>query len=825
MNKEGVIYNQEVTKAINIAQKIGRENLNAYYTGAHLIKAMLTRDLSLQKHLEALGVDVFYLEEWAEVRIEELPKSPNKYSCEPDEIIDEIFAEADQIREILDEQEISLFAVITAISSPGVAFSFDQMKTFPVTRNELLKDVSSFGEDNMTGTAEPIKKANKGFIQKYCINTKDKVKKKNKKELLVGRDTEINKITEILCRYSKQNVLIIGDHGVGKTALIEGFVQKVLLKQIPDILGGLEIFELDMGALIAGASYKGEIEDRIKNIAHEMKAIPKSVLIIEEFHSLFGSHGSDSGIINLLKSELSNGLTLIATSTIEEYTKKIEKEQGLAGMFELLKLEESTDEIHFRMLKQTLEDYQVHHKISIDDQTMREAIRLSQRYMKEKSLPASAIDLIDHTMSVLKTAGESFLKERNHLLARIIHLEDNTNNYIEDERKMHADWLLKDLVEKTKYLISTADTNEQENELPEFENTDELLAYARNLIEKTEKIAQEKRTNITDFDLALIISQKTNIPTGKLKEEEKQRLNEMEGVLAKRVVGQDHAITIVSEAVLETRSGLSKAGQPIGSFFFLGPTGTGKTELAKSLAEFLFQDENAIIRFDMSEFKEEHSAALLYGAPPGYVGYEEGGLLVNKIRQKPYSIVLFDEIEKAHSSVFDVFLQIMDEGKLHDRLGKEGDFSNAIILFTSNIGSEFIVESFGNGEIPQSSKLLEMMSRFFRPEFLGRLTETIPFAPISKDNALKIFEIHLKKELLDLAKGLNINLDITHEAKEFLSTEGYDIKYGARPLKGVIRGRLRRPLAKKIVSGEFKDGDDIEVSLNEQELVWKKTNE
>lgn len=818
MNQEEITYSQEVTKALNIAQKIGRENLNAQYTGAHLLKAMLNRDLSLLKHLENLGIDVFYLEEWAEVRIEELPKSPNKYSCEPDEIIDEIFAEADQIREILEEQEISLFAVMTAISSPGVAFSFDQMKTFPVTRNELLKDINLFGED----PAEPVKKTNKGFIQKYCINTKDKVKKKNKKELLVGRDTEINKITEILCRYSKQNVLIIGDHGVGKTALIEGFVQKVLLKQIPDILGGLEIFELDMGALIAGASYKGEIEDRIKNIAQEMKAIPKAVLIIEEFHSLFGSHGSDSGIINLLKSELSNGLTLIATSTIEEYTKKIEKEQGLAGMFELLKLEESTDEIHFRMLKQTLEDYQIHHKISIDDQTMREAIRLSQRYMKEKSLPASAIDLIDHTMSVLKTAGESFLKERNHLLTRIIHLEDNTNNYLQDERKMHADWLLKDLVEKTKYLISTAETSEQENELPEFENTETLLSYSRDLIEKTEKIAQEKRTNITDFDLALIISQKTNIPIGKLKEEEKQRLNEMEGVLAKRVVGQDHAITIVSEAVLETRSGLSKAGQPIGSFFFLGPTGTGKTELAKSLAEFLFQDENAIIRFDMSEFKEEHSAALLYGAPPGYVGYEEGGLLVNKIRQKPYSIVLFDEIEKAHTSVFDVFLQIMDEGKLHDRLGKEGDFSNAIILFTSNIGSEFIVESFVNGEIPQSSKLLEIMSRFFRPEFLGRLTETIPFAPISKDNAFKIFEIHLKKELLDLAKGLHIDLDITQEAKEYLSTEGYDIKYGARPLKGVIRGRLRRPLAKKIVSGEFKEGDHIQVSLNEQELIWKK---
>ncbi|MDR2205430.1 MAG: ATP-dependent Clp protease ATP-binding subunit [Flavobacteriaceae bacterium] len=821
MNEE-VTYNSEVTKALNIAQKIGRENLNAQYTGAHLIKAMLNRDLSLLKQLETIGIDVFYLEEWAEVRIEELPKSPGRYSCEPDEVIDEIFAEADSVRELLNEEDISLFAVMVAISSPGVAFNFDQMKTFPVTRNELLKDVSTFGENSeMTTIAEPVKKT-KGFIQKYCINKKEQIKKKNKQELLVGRDTEINKITEILCRFSKQNVLVIGDHGVGKTALIEGFVQKVLLKQIPDILSGVEIFELDMGALIAGASYKGEIEDRIKNIAEELKSIPKAVLIIEELHSLFGNHSSDSGIINLLKSELSNGLTVIATSTIEEYTKKIEKEQGLAGMFELLKLEEADDETHFRMLKQTLEDYQAHHKITIDDATIKEAIRLSKRYMKEKSLPASAIDLVDHTMAVLKTAGESFLKERNHLVTKIIHLEDNTKQYNEEERRMHADWLLKDLVEKTKYLISTADTFEEEKEHLEFKNTDELLQYARTLIEKAEKIAQEKRSNITEFDLALIISQKTNIPIGKLKEEEKQRLNEMEGVLAQRVVGQDHAISIISDAILETRSGLSKAGQPIGSFFFLGPTGTGKTELAKSLAEFLFQDENAIIRFDMSEFKEEHSAALLYGAPPGYVGYEEGGLLVNKIRQKPYSIVLFDEIEKAHTSVFDVFLQIMDEGKLHDRLGKEGDFSNAIILFTSNIGSDFIVESFGKGEIPPASKLLEMMSRLFRPEFLGRLTEIIPFAPISKDNALKIFEIHLKKELLDLVKNLNIELIIKQETKEFLSKEGYDVKYGARPLKSVIRARLRRPLAKKIVAGEFKEGDKVEVSLSGNNLIWNK---
>lgn len=821
MNQQEIIYNQEVTKALEIAQKLGRQNLNATFTGAHLLKAILNRDLSLLKQLENIGIDVFYLEEWAEVRMEDLAKSPNIFSCEPDEIIDEIFAEADAVREMLELEDITLFTLVVAISSPGVAFSFDQMKTFPTTRTELLKDISISSNNGSLESVNFSQKSNKGFIQKYGIHKNEQVKKKNKKEFLTGRDSEINRITEILSRYSKQNVLIIGDHGIGKTSLIEGFVQKIIAKQIPDALLGLEIFELDMGALIAGASYKGEIEDRLKNIAHELKNFPKSLLIIEDISSLLGSHGSDSGVTNLLKSEISNGLTIIATTTIEEYSKKIEKEQGFASMFELIKMEESTDEIHFRMLKQALIDYQNHHKITIDDNAIEEAIRLSKRYMKEKSLPASAIDLIDHTMAVVKTAGETFIKEKDHLLTKIFQLEDQANHLSETERKMQTDWLLKDLLEKTKYLISTSEEAE-EKEIPAFENTHEILVFSRNLIEKTEKIAQDKRTHITDLDLALIISQKTNIPIGKLKEDEKQRLNNMENILSRRVVGQDHAIKVISEAVLETRSGLTKAGQPIGSFFFLGPTGTGKTELAKSLAEFLFQDENAIIRFDMSEFKEEHSAALLYGAPPGYVGYEEGGLLVNKIRQKPYSIVLFDEIEKAHASVFDVFLQIMDEGKLHDRLGKEGDFSNAIILFTSNIGSEFIVESFGKGEVPQSSKLLEMMSRFFRPEFLGRLTETIPFAPISKDNALKIFEIHLKKELLDLVENLHINLEISQKAKEFLSTEGYDIKYGARPLKGIIRGRLRRPLAKKIVSGEFNEGDKIFVDLKDDEIIWTK---
>uniref|UniRef100_UPI003593324A AAA family ATPase n=1 Tax=Pricia sp. TaxID=2268138 RepID=UPI003593324A len=344
--------------------------------------------------------------------------------------------------------------------------------------------------------------------------------------------------------------------------------------------------------------------------------------------------------------------------------------------------------------------------------------------------------------------------------------------------------------------------------------------YVKDLLNSVEDHAKKDRTDIHGADLAAMVSNITGIPVGKVQTQERERLMDMEDTLKKRVIGQDNAVQTVAEAIIESRSGLSKAGQPIGSFFFSGPTGTGKTELAKSLAEFLFNDETAIIRFDMSEFKEEHSAALLYGAPPGYVGYEEGGVLVNKIRQKPYSIVLFDEIEKAHQSVFDVFLQILDEGKLSDRLGKEGDFSNAVILFTSNIGSEFIAKSIEGGKTPASDELMEIMANYFRPEFLGRITEIVPFAPISKKDVPFIFDLHLKKELLALTEKLGITLEIDKKTKDHLSLNGFSSTYGVRPLKAVIRNKLKRPLSKMIISGQIKAPQKVKVALKDKEVVF-----
>ncbi|MEO8516479.1 MAG: ATP-dependent Clp protease ATP-binding subunit [Flavobacterium sp.] len=812
MMTENIIFHQELQTALETAKRIAQEARQQEYTPAHLLKAILHRDLTLLKELEMMGKDVFFIEEWAEVRIEELPKSMKPVEAEAHQSIDDVITEADAVRDILGREEVDLLAIMIALSTPGVGFNFDQMKSFPVTRAELLTERED-GKMNADLLNLPSERSISKYIHKYCFNKTAKAKK-NKLEI-VGRDKEIKEIIEVLCRFSKPNVLLSGYPGVGKSAIINGFVSAIVNNQIPEKLLNTEVFELDLGTLIAGASYKGEIEDRLKKLIQELKSYPKAILVIDGIHVLLDKNSDNAGISSILKSELSKGLTLIATTTVDEFTKKIEKDEVLSGMFELIKVEEPDDEKAFRIIKTALKSYHDHHNIKTNDETIRESIRLAKRYLKEKSLPESALNLLDRTMSVIKTAGESFLSEKEFLSKKLEQIKDISSEFQFQE----ANWLYGDIKRKAHYLL-TQEQFEEEN--LEVISTEELLLKLENLLDKLTIIAQNKKDHIEPIDLGAIVAQKTNIPLGKLQTEEKDRLQNMDEILKKRVIGQDIAIQIVTDAVLESRSGLSKAGQPMGSFFFLGPTGTGKTELAKSLADFLFQDENAIIRFDMSEFKEEHSAALLYGAPPGYVGYEDGGLLVNKIRQKPYAIVLFDEIEKAHPSVFDVFLQIMDEGKLHDRLGKEGDFSNALILFTSNIGSQFIVDSISSGKgHPTSNQLMEIMTKNFRPEFLGRLTEIIPFAPISKENALGIFEIHLKKELFDLAKSLDITINITDEAKSYLVDNGFNATYGARPLKSIIRSELRRPLAKKIISNEVTEGSEVIVSLIDGKLSWK----
>ena len=814
-------YTEDIKRAISIAQSIAKEFSNAEFSPAHLLKALLHKEAGLTELLLALDQDIYYLEEWAEVRIESCPKSGNIIeNPSGNDNVKAVFREAENIRLKLSKDNIDPVSVLAAISTPGVGFNYEQLKTFTLTQKqiidfvlekvELQKVVGEIDEKEPGRTQKPAHNA----LLKYCLD-KNEQAIQGKLDPVVCRDKEIREITEILGRRFKSNVLILGDAGVGKTALINGFVQNVVNKNVPESLYDAIIFELDYGALIAGASYKGEVEDRLKNIISEIQQFDKAILFLDELHMLLDKQGGTAGAANLLKPELSRGnLTIIGTTSIDNYTKFIEIDEAFNRQFEMVKIEEPDEKTANRMLIAILSKYEQHHNLKVDNEVISESIRLSKRFLKERSLPDSAIDLIDHTMS-----GVRLMVDVSS--TKIELLKNELEKYNGDKETNIANLeLFRTELQNQISPILFSKLNEAEN-IVQFNTGNEIFEYCKTTLDNLDIIAKEKIESLTTSDISAIVSSRTGIPYGKIQTTERERLMKVEEFLKKRVVGQDHALKSIAEAILESRSGLNKQGQPIGSFFFLGPTGTGKTELAKSLSEFLFQDESFLIRFDMSEFKEEHSAALLYGAPPGYVGYEEGGLLVNKIRQKPYSVVLFDEIEKAHSSVFDIFLQILDEGKLHDRLGKEGDFSNAIILFTSNIGSEYIIQSFNKGEIPPSNTLMEIMSNYFRPEFLGRLTEIVPFAPINESNVVKIFDIHLKS-LYKILDQKGIKLDLDNNAKEKLALSGYTPKYGARPIVGVIRNQLRRPLSRMIIADEINRGSVVRILLDEKdEIVWK----
>jgi len=807
-------------RAIHIASQLAKENMHATYGAAHLLKALLHKDLPLLKFLEANGADIYYLEEWAEIRIEQYPRTV-KPADEPDhdESCEALFNEADHLHLKLQYHSIEPECLLISISTPGVSFAYEQLKTYPLTAAQLLQwyqNTSTKKADTgskANGMANrPSPNATYEALGKYCI---DKLAQAKAGELypVIGRDKEIRQICEIISRKSKSNVIITGDPGVGKTALLNGFAMAVINEAVPQHLRNVSIYEIDNGALMAGATYKGEIEDRIRKITMELSNFEKPVLFIDEIHTYIDKNNPNGGATSILKAELSKGiLTVIGTTTLDEYRKSIEKDETFSRRFEVVKLTEPDAAIAEKMLRNQAEHYEKHHNLGIDDPVFAEAIKLAKRFIKDRKLPDSAIDLLDRTLAVSRMMSDTASQDVEKFTGKLNEISAEATD--EEFR-----WLYHEA--QTGFSPVLLARHNEEKEFNKIIDQAEMRGYLTSMFKSLTVIASTEKTQIDTTDLSAVVANITGIPLGKIQTKEQQRLVNMEDHLRQRVIGQDHALKTVSDAILESRSGLNKAGQPIASFFFLGPTGTGKTELAKSLAEFLFQDENSIIRFDMSEFKEEHSAALLYGAPPGYVGYEEGGMLVNKIRQQPYAIVLFDEIEKAHPSVFDIFLQILDEGKMHDRLGKEGDFSNAVILFTSNIGSEHIIESFNKGDIPRSEDMLDIMSRYFRPEFLARVTEIVPFAPVSIENVVRIFNIHLKPLVKQLEQQ-GITLHVSKEAAEHLAHLGFTPKYGVRPLKGVIRTSLRKPLSRMIINSEIKKGSVVNAELNEKnQLTWK----
>ena len=796
----GTPISDSFKKMNHIAQAIAREHMHPHIAPPHLLKALLHKDAGLQTLLQQLDKDIYYMEEWADVRMETLPKATRlEETLTADAPVKAVMEEADTIRVMTGSDELEAVHVLAALSTPGVGFSYEQLKTFPVQRQELLQQsVTETTLNKITGMGAGNgmhKQTGNQALLKYCTH-KNARAKEGKIDPITGRDKEIRAMAEILGRRSKPNVLIIGEPGVGKSALVDGFTLAIEEKKVPRFLESAQVFELDNGALAAGASYKGEVEERLKNIIQEIKQFEKAILFVDEMHVLMDKQGAMAGAANLLKPELARGeLTVIGATTLEEYRKHIEKDEAFARRFDVIHVDEPDMATTFRMMQMIMPHYCKHHAIEVADETLQDAIRLAKRYVKDRRLPDAAIDLADHSMAALRLARDTGTQVLLEMKTVFDDMNKERGKYTTDDWQWHYNQLRN----KISPILWTA--VQSEADVMQMTEPAEIITYLNTAYESLIVMAGDDRNILSHADVAAIVAHKTGIPIGKVQAQEKERLLKMEEILQQRVVGQDHAIKSISEAILESRAGLGKPGQPIGSFFFLGPTGTGKTELAKALADFLFQDESSMIRFDMSEFKEEHSAALLYGAPPGYVGYEEGGLLINKIRQQPYSVVLFDEIEKAHQSVFDIFLQIMDEGKLHDKLGKEGDFSNALIIFTSNIGSQYVVDSFNKKQIPTSTQLMEIMSNYFRPEFLGRLTEICPFAPMTNEMVERILNIQLRGLYSSLEKQ-GITLQLTDEAKKQLAVMGFAPQYGARPLAGVIRNNLRRPLSRKIISGE-----------------------
>lgn len=738
-------FSDSTLEVFQIAEAYAKENMNAAIEPAHILKALLHKDVGLVSFIEkSLNADYYYILDWADMRIK---MSKKNYDSSPQKglspLSKAVVNEADSVRVALKKESIDPVSLLIAIVTPGVGFTFEQLKTLPLQKEDIMAVCGNFGEGQTNAannsTTRTKNNGNKN-VATYCI-WKNQEQIEGKLPEAVGFEKELNEIFGILGRKTKANILITGESGVGKTTLIHALVQAIVAGRVPTFLQNAQVYELDTIALSIGVSYKSEIESRMKKILDELSDMDNAILVIESFDQLMDKQGALNGTINLLKASLNQGLLCVCTSSIEGFTKNIETDKEITGKFERIILEEPSIKSTEIILQTVIKSFEEFHKLKASDDLLINAIRLAKRYFSEKHLPESAIDLIDRTMALLKIKNDLHPNERKEIVG-VEHLKE-------------------------------------------------------------------------------VVSQKTGIPLGDVQAAERERLVNAEEILKKRVVGQDHAIKAVLDSIYESRSGLNKKGQPIGSFFFLGPTGTGKTELAKSLAEFLFQDETAILRFDMSEYKEEHSVALLYGAPPGYVGYEEGGLLVNQIRQKPYSIVLFDEIEKAHRSVFDLFLQILDEGKLHDRLGRVGDFSNALIIFTSNIGSQYIFEQFEKGLVPTHNDMLEVMQGYFRPEFLARLTEIVPFAPINEKIVTVIFNIHLKGLLKTLSEQ-NITLQVDEKAIHKIAINGFNAQYGARPILGILRKDIRRPLSKMIISGELREGDHVTLALDERnELKWE----